>query len=401
MNAKKGSIWINLFRFNSIQILLIGLLVVIMQLACSRLMEELSFFPISTPTNTPSPTLTLSDSGKIVFMKLNQNTLKELWMVNADGSNLEQLTNSPEDIIWFRWSPDGKYILYLIGFKLWDLGVFNIDNSNQIPNLEFLNGMHLHNGFSLSPDGTKIAYQWKEDFYDWEIWVMDIDGSNRVQLTDSDGGSPSWSPDGSQIAYHSGESCDWNYDDYDDDPYLQGVEGGYIRKVKITKIIDLSPVYNCSGLWVMDADGSNQVQLTDFPISGEVWSPDSSKLAFLHDREGGIWLVSADGSGLNQLTNKSRGRSIEWSPDGSKIAFKSNQNGIYDLWLMDADGSNQVQLTDDPAHEELGNWSPDGSRIVFSSNGNIWIINKDGSGLTQLTSGGGNYRPVWQPGLQD
>jgi Tol biopolymer transport system component len=95
-----------------------------------------------------------------------------------------------------------------------------------------------------------------------------------------------------------------------------------------------------------------------------------------------------------------------WSPDGRRIAFTSDRTtaGDEEVWVMNADGSGATQLTTSALDEFAVDWSPDGSRIVFSLNGgtnNIWQIKPDGTGLGQLTTfpgpGGGPYGASFSP----
>ncbi len=84
-------------------------------------------------------------------------------------------------------------------------------------------------------------------------------------------------------------------------------------------------------------------------------------------------MANADGSGLHVLHNDRYFEYGAWSPDGSKIAFMSQQAGAfgndpnYDLFVMNADGSGLTQLTDAPGEDGFPSWSPDGTKIAFSS----------------------------------
>ena len=159
--------------------------------------------------------------------------------------------------------------------------------------------------------------------------IQDIDGSNLVQLTDDSGGGelPSWSPDGSHIAFVSERDGD-------------------------------------ADIYVMDAQGVSIVQLTYDPTTDELpaWSPDSSRIAFASDRGGDsdIYVMDADGSNVVQLTHDPEYDSAPaWSPDGDRIAFHSYRDGDADIYVMNADGSNVVQLTlDQPVSYDL--LSPEG-----------------------------------------
>ncbi len=204
-----------------------------------------------------------------------------------------------------------------------------------------------------------------------EIWAVNADGSNPVNL--ADGGGPAWSPDGTQIAF----SRDHN-------------------------------------IYVMNADGRGAVRITDAGAppyaGGPAWSPDGSRIAFTYGSGSGptlesdVYVMNTDGSGQVNLTNDPAfdGRPA-WSPDGSKIAFGSMRDGEMDIYVMNADGSNVVRLTDFDFGVWNPAWSPDGSRIAFEAwptedNGDIYVMNADGTGAVNLTNDPALDRwPAWSP----
>ena len=148
-------------------------------------------------------------------------------------------------------------------------------------------------------------------------------------------------------------------------------------------------------IYVMNADGTNQVRLTfnsvfDADVS---FSPGGDKIAFSSTRDGNaeIYIMHADGSSQTRLTN-SPGSDAHptFSPDGTKIAFASERNGHLGIWVMNVDGSNPVELLEgiggtDPSY------SPDGTKIIFCGHGNnggtsqIWIMNANGTGRGNLS----------------
>ena len=87
----------------------------------------------------------------------------------------------------------------------------------------------------------------------------------------------------------------------------------------------------------------------------------TSKIAFVSDRDGNreIYVMDADGPNQVRLTNNARFDSApSWSPDGSKIAFyQSREEGNFEIYVMDADGSNQVRLTNSRSRDRHPSWS--------------------------------------------
>jgi len=162
-------------------------------------------------------------------------------------------------------------------------------------------------------------------------------------------------------------------------------------------------------IWVMNADGSGQTQITfnASPVQNlyPAFSPDGSKIVFASDRAPStnldIWAMNADGSDPHRLTTDSAGEvNPVWSPDGSKIAFWRSG----DIFVMNPDGSGQTDIsTDQNATDEFPEWSPDGQMIAFDSfpSRAIWVMNADGSGRTQLSNPPSSpivdLYPAWSP----
>ena len=140
-----------------------------------------------------------------------------------------------------------------------------------------------------SPDGTQIVFASNRTGDD-ELFVADADGTGAVQITDSPGvdGLPSWSPDGGRMAFMSMRS-------------------------------------GSRSIYTASLDGSDVVMLTDGVIAA--WSPDGAKIAYSKDGGGGdldLWLMNADGSDQRQLTDRDGAEMWPtWSPDGSRVAFTS------------------------------------------------------------------------------
>ena len=253
--------------------------------------------------------------------------------------------------------------------------IMDADGSNQT---RITHNHHYDFGPSWSPDGSRIAFGSDRDgnfATANEIYIMDADGSNQTRLTNNpaNDNTPCWSPDGFSIAFVSN---------------FQTI-GGHID------------------IFIMDADGSNQRNITNVAIDdfSPSWSPDSSQIVF-DSRRGSnseIYVMNVDGSNLINLTNNSAvDRDPSWSPDGSHIAFYSDRDGNIEIYVMDADGSNQTRLTNNPAIDYGPCWSPDSSYIAFYSYrdgiSEIYVMNADGSNLTRLTNNPANdYAPSWSP----
>ena len=287
--------------------------------------------PLSPKSYAPqlSQTAANGGAGKITFQS-NRNGNFDIFVMNADGSGVTQLTNSPADEFLPLFSPDGTRIVFGKCFGGGcDVVVINADGSGE--------RVVVNQGFpgAWSPDGNRIALGGSAGTGIEGIYVVNVDGSGLVRVLDPDF-ITDWSPDGRQLMIVSGRDGDLE-------------------------------------LYATPLDGSPVTKLTDNTAddnAGTGWSPDGSRIAFNSNRGGAgqdVYVMNADGSGVTQLTPNDGfdDDGPVWSPDASQIAFESNRAGDEQIFVMNVDGSDVRQLTFDTG---VINTGPHWIRQVFASN---------------------------------
>jgi len=262
---------------------------------------------------------------------------EDIYVMEADGSNVRQLTTDPGQDLEPAWSPDGMRVAFVKSWPLPATGIYVINADGMGPVVNLTDGLPYATNPAWSPDGTKIAFLYfSSNDSATGIAVMNAtDGSEVVRVTKefcyptgcTIPGYPTWSPDGTKIAFNT-------------------------------------PRDGNSEIYITNADGSGQVNLTSSASSNEfhpAWSPDGLKIAFRSNRDGSqqIYVMNADGSELTRLTNNpANDFDPAWSPDGTRIAFATDRRGAYEIYVMNADGSEQVNITNHPGWERYPAWRP-------------------------------------------
>lgn len=266
-----------------------------------------------------------------------------------------------------------------------------------------------------------------------EIYAMDWDGDNLQKLTNhrSIALSPSWSPDGTKIAYSAfvrrvkskKENVDLFVYEFKNGnrwqvSYREGINSGSAwgpdeRSLFLTISQGSSP-----DIFKIGLDGGIIKRITNGPRGAMNVEPaiskDGRKIAFSSDRSGQpmIYTMDADGGSVKRITFAGKYNSTPtWSPDGKKIAFAGYLQGNYDIFVVNADGTGLERLTQSrkssgkAADSEDPSFSPDGRHIVFTSNRTgkkqIYMVNIDGTNERRITQDTSNYfKPKWSANLE-
>lgn len=249
---------------------------------------------------------------------------KEIWVCDADGGNLRQVTRNGSINLKPRWRPDGGAIAWT-GYAAGNPDLYVADlGAKAIKRVSARAG--LNTGGAFAPGGGALALTLSVGS-DAEIFTTDAGGRSPTRLTKSPGidSSPSWSPDGRQVAFVSERSG--------------------------------SPQ-----IYVMNADGSNPRRVTfqGAHNTDPAWSPRGDRIAFVgRDGTFDVFTVGVDGRGMQRVTQgQGDNEDPSWSPDGRYLAFSSTRAGGAHIWVASEDGSFQVKVTQGKGGYTNPHWGP-------------------------------------------
>jgi Tol biopolymer transport system component len=303
------------------------------------------------------------------------STWEQLYTMNLDGTGLQQLTTDSNNHERTAVSPDGRSVLFVQLGGNGPSGSFlmNIDGSSRRPSSV---------GFDpvWSPDGLRVVSGFVPTDCQCSVATLVLsnpDGTGRVDIAPDQNQSthPTWSPDGTQLAY---------------------------EKLRLD-------VASTRDIYVVNSDGSGTTAITDSTTWDRLpsWSPLGDHIAFVSDPTPEGWNLNLiDPDGGNRVGLPARCGDTEaprWSPSAEQIICFRPPVSIpswQELVVINTDGSGQKVLLQGP-HLAFASWSADGDWVLFegSCGGGSFdgcLIHPDGTGLTNVTHDSqAAYQPVW------
>jgi Tol biopolymer transport system component len=274
---------------------------------------------VGTRTPKGSEVTIYVSSGRIAFEGATVDGTDVL-VASASGGEVSRLTHTGRSY-QPAWSPNGKKIAFTAPDKTTGspaIEIFSIDADGS--NIHNVTQDPAHDNLfpAWSPIGRLLAFQCRRDGH-FEICTMSADGGPINQLTHDHGDDarPTWSPDGTKIAFARGSGTAADH-----------------------------------SIWIMNVDGGALGQLG--PNGGDdvgpAWSPDGTHVAFersVKDSQSQVCVISVDAGSVRRVTDDPAGAHLPtWSGDGSRLAFeRGSAQGASEIWIMNADGTGKSRIT--------------------------------------------------------
>ncbi|MFH0773882.1 MAG: DUF5050 domain-containing protein [bacterium] len=340
-----------------------------------------------------------SSGNKIAYITWDSSNQSYVYVMNADGTGKTEIASSSNDM-WLVddcWSPNSEWLIYESDESSW---VAKVDGSikNELEENVW--------DWTWSPDSDWIAYSCMDtnelNDYPCGIYKVAPTGGTPIALVTSTQGSfsnPTYSPDGTWIAY--------SYGGYPGGIYKVASAGGTpIALATSTQGSFSNPTYSPDGAWIaysyyennahslctINVQDSTQIEIATSDWLDFLWSANSQWILY-ETEEAGLWSAKPDGTAKNRLTLTSP----EWFfflSGSSKVAYTNWK----DIYVISTTGGNPINLTDNPCSVGINmepKWSPDGSKMAYTS-----LPNKDASGILWgigiwvMDKNGGNKKEI-------
>lgn len=332
---------------------------------------------LKPPPVPPSP------EGRISFVRTDaKGGMRTLYVVNPDGTNQQQLAGDTLIEGSTTWSPDGRYIAAQAGIDgtstIVRMAVGPDNNATEV--VQLTSDVKADSAIpAWSPDSKQIAFGSKREGGDFQVFVMNLDGSGKRRLSDGKGqaSQPSWSPDGKSIVYVKGENKDSSKE-----IYVVPVEGGTPKAVTNMNLNLVQPL----------------------------WSHDGKTIIFeqkLGDRAAVIMSVPADASAQpRSLAEAGAIQYVRLSPTEDKLVYSrvltENSSGGSDIYVVPLAGGTATSITNSSQEDYIPAWSPDGKKLTWAGippqggAHKIVVANGDGTDVKVISTGDGDdFMPLW------
>ncbi|HEY8563391.1 MAG TPA: winged helix-turn-helix domain-containing protein [Pyrinomonadaceae bacterium] len=313
-----------------------------------------------------------ADSKKIAFVRRYPNEKETaLVIADADGQNERRLAVRAfgEGFQTAAFAPDGKFVSSAVysGNPAKPMEIMLVDTESGAQRSLTPRGWTWIGQTAWLKDGSGVAFvafsKETPDLAD-EVWFVSF-------------------PEGNARLLENGVNGVFGVSLTDDANSLVTVKSDKITTFAVSPLADLT---RSATLLTKNGDASL------LPLGAD-WTPDDSKIVYstVNNGNADLWIMNADGGGQRQLTtNPQADASPKISPDGKFIYFLSNRSGLMSVWRMNADGTNPQKITENQDVFAL-ELAPDGSEIFYTARAEniyvqkLWKISTDGKNARQLT----------------
>jgi eukaryotic-like serine/threonine-protein kinase len=299
-----------------------------------------------------------TDNQRIFYSALVDDTF-QIFVTDINAAPPKQITFAERDCFVLGVAPDGTKILYGSAKEESDIWGVNLKDAKEFTVASDIDSELFA---SVSPDGKTIAYQSIKNLSQGNkiskgtLFTKKLNSDDAPQNLVTEAFLSLWSPDGKNIAYSHITNNKYQIST------INAVEGG--QKRLVADDID-SGYYSILPY--------NRLQTGDFS-----WSPDSSKIAYISNKSGqrNVWIVNADGSNETQLTSNNDSKLYFycplWSADGKRITFSSktgnsSKKPTYSIWIIDPETKNLRMMTQQKTFFRLIGWMQNGKELILVS----------------------------------
>lgn len=345
--------------------------------------------------NAGYASLSFSPDGKLIaYAELNSSTQEAgIFTINLQTGEKKRITIPPVPMVDHtpRFSPDGKYLAFIRYFNSFKREIFIVPATGGEPHQITFDDARIY-GLAWNKHNGNLLFTSYRNSNQLNLWRISADG-NEAQMIST--GSKNLndlaiSPDGKTVAFVE-ETADENIWEI----LPNQLPNSIIRSTRAdhsqqfspdgTQIVFASERTGNYEIWIADADGKNQRQLTEKNGStgSPRFSPDGKFIVYDAQTAGtsDIFIVSTTGGEPRRLTENAKNNALPaWSIDGKWIFFQSNRTGNEQIWKMSASGGEAVQITKQGAFEMFA--APDGKTIIYSkgmAKSGLWSVSTDGA----------------------